>query len=460
MNTQLPSNSRRSFLKGLTATTAAGIAMPNLLLRAQDIPAGKKLGIGCIGVGGKGFSDMTSAAWQNEIVAICDVDANMLAKAAGKFPNARQYSDFREMLEKEKGIDGVTISTPDHSHYPAAMHAISLGKHICVQKPLVNTLWEARELHKAASKKGIITQMGNQGHTYEENRLLKEYLDAGAIGKISEIHVWTNRQVWPQGTATAPKPVQPVPDTLDWKLWLAQSPDADYRPQIHPFHWRGLFEYGAGALGDMGCHNLDPIVWALGLGVPDRIEATANDLTATAWPAGAKVEYVWENVPGHGAIKLYWYEGKNSDGSPCLPPPPEGLTKPMSNVGFYLVGADGIIHNEGSQAQKFMILPEARSVEFLANPPEKSLDRSPTPGDSQKEWSLAIKQGKPFPFMSQFDYAVPLTELCLLGALSIRTGTAIRCDQEKYLATGNDAANRLIKRAQYREGWEYTADKI
>jgi predicted dehydrogenase len=460
MISHLPSNSRRSFLKGLAATTATGMAMPNLLLRAQGTAAGKKLAIGCIGVGGKGFSDMMNASWQNEIVAICDVDTNHLAKAAVKFPNARIYRDFREMLEKEKGIEGVTISTPDHSHYPTAMHAISLGKHICVQKPLVNTLWEARELHKAASKKGIITQMGNQGHTYEENRLLKEYLDAGAIGKISEIHVWTNRPIWPQGSAAALKPVQPVPDTLDWKLWLAQAPDIDYRPDIHPFHWRGLFEYGAGALGDMGCHNLDPIVWALGLGVPDRIEATANDLTATAWPAGAKVEYIWDKVPGHGEIKLYWYEGKNAEGSPCLPAPPQGLTKPLGPAGFYLVGADGIIHNEGSQAQKFIILPEARSVEFLASPPEKTLDRSPTPGNAEKEWSLAIKQGKHFPFMSQFDYAVPLTELCLLGSLAIRTGSPIRWDKEKYLAIGNDAANQLIKRAQYREGWEYSADKI
>jgi len=453
-------NSRRSFLKGLTATTAAGIAMPNLLLRAQDTPAGKKLGIACIGVGGQGLSDMMDASWQNEIVAICDVDANNLAKAAEKFPNAKQYRDFREMLEKEKGIEGVTISTPDHSHYPAAMHAISLGKHICVQKPLTNTLWEVRELHKAAQKKGIITQMGNQGHTYEENRRLKEWLDAGLLGKISEIHVWTNRPIWPQGKAADAKPAQPHPATLDWQLWLAQSPDTEYRPGIHPFDWRGLFEYGAGALGDMGCHNLDPIVWSLGLGVPDRIQATADGLTDIAWPRGAKVEYVWENVPGHGEIKLYWYEGKNTDGSDCLPPVPKDLNKPLGGAGFYLVGEEGILCNEGSQAQKFTILPEARSKEFLANPPAKTLDRSPTPGNAQKEWSLAIKQGKPFPFMSQFDYAVPLTELCLLGALAIRTGTPIRWDSEKFLAVDNDAANKLIKRAQYRDGWDYSADKI
>ncbi len=453
-------HSRRSFLKGLTATTAAGIAMPNLLLRAEGVAAGKKLGIGCIGVGGKGFSDMMSASWQNEIVAICDVDATNLAKAAEKFPNAKQYRDFREMLEKENSIEGVTISTPDHSHYPAAMHAISLGKHICVQKPLTNTLWEVHELHKAAKKKGIITQMGNQGHTYEENRRLKEWLDAGVIGKISEIHVWTNRPIWPQGKAADAKPNQPVPGTLDWPLWLAATPDIDYRPGIHPFTWRGLFDYGTGALGDMGCHNLDPIVWAIGLGLPDRISATSQDLTDIAWPRGAKVEYIWDNVPGHGKITLYWYEGKNADGSACLPPVPKDLNKPLGDAGFYLVGADGIFCNEGSQAQKFTILPESRSKEFLANPPAKTLDRSPTPGDAQKEWSLAIKQGKHFPFMSQFDYAVPLTELCLLGALAIRTGGPIHWDHSKSLAIGNDAANKLIKRAQYRKGWEYSADKI
>lgn len=460
MSESISINNRRSFLKGLTAATATGLAMPNLLLRAQETPAGKKLGIGCIGVGGKGFSDMMSASWQNEIVAICDVDANNLAKAAQKFPNAKQYRDFREMLEKEKGIDGVTISTPDHAHYPAAMHAISLGKHICVQKPLVNTLWEARELHKAAKKKGIITQMGNQGHTYEENRKMKEWLDAGVIGKVMEIHVWTNRPIWPQGHAADPKPTKLVPDTLDWKLWLAQAPDIEYRPGIHPFAWRGLFEYGCGALGDMGCHNLDPVVWSLGLGVPDRIEAVADGLTDIAWPRGAKVEYHWKNVPGHGEIKLYWYEGKNTDGSDCLPPRPDGLDKPLSGTGFYLVGSDGILYNEGSQAQKFTIFPEARSKEFLANPPTKTLDRSPTPGDPQKEWSLAIKQGREFPFMSQFDYAVPLTELCLLGALAIRSKQPIKWDQEKYLAVGNDAASQLIKRSQYRDGWEYSAAKI
>ncbi|MGE9268352.1 MAG: Gfo/Idh/MocA family oxidoreductase [Verrucomicrobiales bacterium] len=461
MPTEPNRHNRRSFLKGLTASGAAAAMGPNLLLGAEKAST-QKLGIACIGVGGKGFSDMKNASKGNDIVAICDVDAERLAKAAKEFPQAKTYVDFREMLEKENArIDGVTVSTPDHTHYPAAMHAISLGKHVMVQKPLVNTLWEADELHKAAKKKGIITQMGNQGHTYEENRVLREWFDAGVVGKVKEIHVWTNRPVWPQGHAADLKPGGDAPEKLDWKLWLSSAPDAPYAPDVHPFKWRGLFEYGAGALGDMGCHNLDPLVWALGLGVPNHITAVADGLTDVAWPRGAKVEYLWKGVKGHGDIKMYWYEGRNTDGSPCMPPAPKELKSgKLSKTGFYVVGEDGILYNQGDQASNLTILPEARSKEFLAKAPEKKYERSPSPGDPQLEWSLAIKQGKAFPFMSQFDYAVPLTELCLLGNLAIRTGKAVEWDQKTFQAIGNDEANKLVKRAVYREGWEYSSAKI
>lgn len=452
-------HTRRSFLKNITAAGASTFTMPHLLLGAEK-NVSKKLGIACIGVGGKGFSDMINASFENEIVAICDVDAGNLAKAAEKFPRAKQYRDFREMLEKEESrIDGVVVSTPDHSHYPATMHAIGLGKHVCVQKPLVNTLWEANELHKAAQKKGIITQMGNQGHTYEENRVLKEWFDASVVGEVSEIHVWTNRPIWPQGKDAVFKKGEKAPANLDWELWLATVPDMPYSPGIHPFAWRGFFEFGSGALGDMGCHHLDPLVWALSLGVPNQITAESEELTEIAWPKGAKVEYLWRKVPGHGDIKLYWYEGKNSDGSPRLPAAPEGVDK-LSDTGFYVVGNQGVVYNQGNQASNLTILPEARSKEFLANPPAKKLDRSPAPGDSQKEWSLAIKQGQAFPFMSQFDYSVPLTELCLLGNLAIQTGKPIEWDQKTFRAVGNEEANKLVKRAVYREGWDYSSDKI
>ncbi len=457
---QIHHPSRRRFLQGLSAATTAGIFLPNILRSQDGVTAGRRLGIACIGVGGKGFSDMEGAAKDNEIVAICDVDANNLAKAAAKYPQARQYRDFRKMLDEVKSIDAVTVSTPDHAHYPAAMHAIALGKHVCVQKPLVNTLWEARELHKAARKKGIISQMGNQGHTFEETRLVKEWLQAGVVGKVKEIHVWTNRPIWPQGPGVVWKAGE-VPAHLDWQQWLAATPDHAYSPDIHPFKWRGFIEWGAGALGDMGCHNLDPLFWGLELGVPQKVEAMPEGLTDIAWPTGAQVKYFWSNVPGHGPVTMYWYEGKGADGAPRMPALIDELKgQPWSSTGFYIRGSDGVLYNKGDQARNLTIFPEQRSNDFLAKAPAKSLPRSVTPGAPQQEWTIAIKNGKAFPWMSQFDYAVPLTELCLLGALAMRVGKPIEWDSEKLEVVGMPDARRFIKRAAYRAGWEYSSAKI
>jgi predicted dehydrogenase len=452
--------SRRSFLRQVTITTAGGIVLPSFLRAQESAPAGRKVNVAGIGVGGKGGSDIQFAGQTNNVVAICDVDAKTLAKAAMKYPNAKQFRDFRKMLDEVKEIEAVTISTPDHAHYPAAMHAMALGKHVCIQKPLTNTLWEAHELHKAAKKKGVITQMGNQGHTFEENRLLKEWLQAGVIGTVREAHVWTNRPIWPQGNAVTWKSGTP-PEELDWELWQAQCPDRPFSSDVHPFKWRGFVEYGAGALGDMGCHNLDPIFQALDLGVPDRVEAKAEELTDIAWPRGAVVKYTWNKVPKHGSFSLYWYEGKNEDGSPKLPPAPKEMgEKPLSKTGFLLIGADGLIANEGDQAKKMTIYPEERGKDFLANPPAKTLPRSPNPGQPQQEWISAIREGKEFPFMSRFDYSVPLTELCLLGALAMQCGRPIEWNSKKLEVTGMPEAAKYIKRQAYRKGWEYSSDKI
>ena len=451
--------SRRSFIKGLAVSTG-GIVLPNILIAQDNTPASRKLGIACIGCGGKGFSDMEGAAKENQIVALCDVDASNLEKAAAKFPSAKQYRDFRKMLDEVKEIDAVTVSTPDHAHYPAAMHAIALGKHVCVQKPLVNTLWESRELYKAAKKKGVITQMGNQGHTYDDNRLLKEWLDAGVVGKIKEIHVWTNRPIWPQGKEVTWKPGTP-PDNLDWPLWLAATPDHPYSPDIHPFKWRGFLEWGAGAIGDMGCHNIDPIFYALDLGMPHSVEASAEELTDIAWPRGATIKYHYKNHPKVGDATMTWYEGKNADGSQNLPavPPELGDTK-FGNVGFLIVGSEGVIFNKADQCKDPKIFPEARSKDFLAKPLEKKYPRSPKAGNPQEEWTLAIKNGKAFPFMSQFDYSIPLTELCLIGGLAMRVGKPIEWNSAKLEVVGMPAAAKFIKRAKYRPGWEYSSAKV
>jgi predicted dehydrogenase len=451
---------RRRFLREVSHASAVGLFFPAILRSVHAQSAGRRLGVACIGVGGKGWSDMEAAAVGNEIVAICDVDADRLAKAAAKYPQARVYRDFRKMLEEVKSIEAVTVSTPDHSHYPAAMHAIGLGKHVCVQKPLVNTLWEARELHLAARKKGVITQMGNQGHTFEETRLVKEWLQAGVVGQVSEIHVWTNRPIWPQGPEASFK-AGVVPESLDWQGWLAATPDHAYSPDIHPFKWRGFMEWGAGALGDMGCHNLDPLFWGLELGAPQRVEARSEGITDVAWPAGAQVKYSWSHVRGNGPVTLYWYEGKRADGLPQMPEPiPELKGANWSKTGFYIRGSAGVLYNQGDQAKNLTILPEARSAEFLAQLPEKHLPRSVTPGNPHQEWALAIKNGKPYPWMSQFDYAVPLTELCLLGTLAMRVGKPIEWDSEKLEAVGLPEARRFIKRSAYRAGWEYSSAQI
>lgn len=464
---------RRTFLKGLSATTAGGIFFP-YILRSQEGGGGRKVAVACIGCAGKGASDMEGASRGNEIVAICDVDEKNLAKAAEKFPNAKRYSDFRKMLDEVKEIEAVTVSTPDHAHYPAAMHAIGLGKHVCVQKPLVNTLWEARQLHLAAKKKGVITQMGNQGHTYDDNRVVKEWIAAGVIGKVKEVHVWTNRPIWPQGKAVSFKPGE-IPPNLNWELWLAATPDHAYSPDIHPFKWRGFLEWGAGAFGDMGCHLIDAASWALDLGVPKFATATrVDDLTDIAWPTGSIVKMEFPDVKGHGDISLTWYEGKKPDGTPYLPDFPEFIDKTeafpdkdpvkaghVSPGGWYIVGSEGVIFNKNDQAKDPQIWPKARREAVMASPVAKTLERSPKAGNPQEEWTLAIKNGKPFPFMSQFDYSIPLTELTLVGGLAMHfAGKRIEWDDKKLEVPGMAEAAHFIKRAAYRKGWEYSADKI
>jgi len=451
--------SRRSFIKGLAVTTG-GLVVPRVFWAQEGGPASRKLNIAAIGCGGKGESDLNAAARGNNVVAICDVDSRSLTKAAGRYSGAKQFSDFRQMLDEVKEIDAVTISTSDHAHFPAAMHAIGLGKHVCVQKPLANTLWELREMHLAATKKGVITQMGNQGHTYNDNRMLKEWLDAGVVGKVKEIHVWTNRPIWPQGNAASFKPGD-APDFLNWPLWLAQCPDMPYSPEIHPFKWRGYLEFGGGAIGDMGCHLMDPIFYALDLGIPRHAEATTEELTDVAWPRGGVVKLTWKNHAKLGEVTMTWYEGKNAEGKQNLPTvPPELGNEKLGGGGWMIIGSEGVILNRGDQCKNPQIFPEARRTEFLAQKIEQKYPRSPKAGDPQEEWTLAIKNGKAFDFMAKFDYSAPLTELGLLGGLAMRVGKPIEWDSAKLEVVGMPDAARFIKRAAYRKGWDYTAAKI
>ncbi len=457
-----PKTSRRSFIRGIAGITAAG-AFPNLLMGQGAL---KKVAVACIGVGGKGDSDASGSANGNEIVAICDVDKNTLARAAKKYPNAKAFTDFRKMLDEVKSIEAVTVSTPDHMHFPGAMHAISLGKHVMVQKPLANTLWENREMHLAATKKGIISQMGNQGHTYEGNRVTTEWVKAGVIGKVKEVHVWTNRPIWPQGKSAKLNRTGKAPEHLDWTQWLGQSPDEPYSDNVHSFKWRGFLEWGAGAFGDMGCHLMDAPFVALGLTTASAVTATkVDDFTDIAWPTGSIVKLEFTNVPGHGDVMFYWYEGRKPDGTPYLPEIPasvdiaEAFGNRVSDGGWMIVGSEGAIVNKGDQAKGMQIWPKKRREDFPADKIAKTEPRSETPGDPQREWTLAIKNGKAFPWMSQFDYSAPLTEATLIGGLAMRfPGKRLGWDS-KTLKFDDEAANKFIKRAAYRAGWEYSSAK-
>jgi hypothetical protein len=291
-----PPATRRSFLRKTAAAATGSIFVPNILISQEG--GGKKVNVAGIGAMGKGESDIGISAKGANIVAICDVDRDRLKLQAAKYPDAKAFDNFPEMFETMGDkIDMVTVSIPDHAHYPAAMEAIKRGKHVCVQKPLVNRIWEANQLHEAAKKKGVKTNMGNQGHTGEQIRQLKEWMNAGIVGNVKEIHVWTNRPIWPQGNDAKEK-MQPGPLPtikvgpkgqqtekvldLNWQAWLAATPDIPFINGVHPFAWRGHREFGAGAMGDMGCHIMDGPFFSCDLGEPYRWKRKSRNLPTSA----------------------------------------------------------------------------------------------------------------------------------------------------------------------------------
>lgn len=469
-------NTRRDFLRQ-TAAVTGGVFMPNILIAQEG--GGKKVNVAGIGgAGGKGESDVGISAEGANIVAICDVDRDRLAKAQAKYPNAKMFESFREMFDvMGDKIDMCTVSTPDHAHYPAAMEAIKRGKHVCVQKPLVNRIWEANQLHEAARKKGVKTNMGNQGHTGKGIRFLKQWIGEGIVGNVKEIHVWTNRPIWPQGNEAKAKYVTgPVPkrkqktkgpdgkdievetneDLLNWSAWLAATPDAPYINGLHPFAWRGHLEYGAGAMGDMGCHLLDGPFWSCGLGEPYKLEAECDELTDVSWPKNSHVVCYFKTEK-FGEVKLHWYEGGRK------PERPKDLeaTRDWDKIrgGFLIMGDQGTIMNTDDYCGSPRLIPEDSFKKFLGGKsPDLKLEQSIAEGKPQLELIRAIEQDKICG--SNFDYSVPLTKLCLLGNLAIANpGKVIEWDSAKQ--TSNDAgANKLITRAAYRQGWEYSAANI
>jgi predicted dehydrogenase len=444
--------SRRRFVSTTALAAVSAAIVPSRVLGAQA--PSNKLNIAAIGIGGMGASNLKACAGEN-IVALCDVDREYAAKTIALYPKATLYTDYRVLLEKEKGIDAVVIATPDHTHAMITMAALQAGKHVYCQKPLTHTVSEARTITEAARRYKVQTQMGNQGHSMESMRLLKEWLDAGAIGNVTEVHAWTDRPVggdpWSDFAVQArPSDTPPVPKTLDWEKWLGPAAFRPYHPAYHPLKWRAWLDFGTGALGDMGCHILDPAFWALELGAPQTVEATSTHfepaVASETFPRASIVRYSFPARGSRPPVMLTWYDGR------LLPPIPADLERdrPLPGSGALLIGDKGTILHGSHGADGVRLIPEARMRDY-ARPP-KTLRRV-TEGH-EGDWIRACKEGPAgVPPCSPFEYGGALTEMVLLGVLAIRMkDQRLEWDSQNLRFTNNDKANELL-RIEYREGW-------
>lgn len=441
--------SRRSFLKSTaTAATAFTILQAG---SARTYAANERLNLAAIGVSGQGAGDIDQLKSQN-IVALCDVDWRHAAGTFKRFPGAKQFKDYRKMFDAmTRELDGVIVATPDHHHAPATMLALRAGKHVYCEKPLTHAAWEAREVARAARAAKVATQMGNQGQASEETRRLQEFVLDNAIGAIREVHIWTDRpsrglfeEYWPQGVGR-PTDTPAAPDTLDWDLWLGPAPQRPYHPAYLPAKWRGWWDFGTGALGDIGCHYFDPVFRALKLGAPLSVEAASTRVNAETYPLGSMVTYQFPARGAMPALNLTWYDGG------LRPPRPEQIrdTDVMGDNGHLLVGEKGILlFNQ----RKWRLYPDKLNSDY--GEPPKKLARSP---GHYVEWIEACKGGAPAG--SNFDWAGPLTETVLLGNVALRTQlreklTKVRLlwDSEKFAFTNLPEANQFLKK-EYRQGW-------
>lgn len=448
---------RRQFLTTTTGMVASAFSftiVPRHVLGGPgQIPPSERIRVAGIGAGGMGGGDIaTLTRLGAEYVALCDVDDNRAAGTYSAHPMARRYKDFRIMIEKEaKNIDAVNVGTPDHTHAVAAMAAIKAGKHVYVQKPLTHTLYECRELTKAAISAKVVTSMGNQGHASEGARLTNEWLQAGVIGEVREVHAWSDRagKLWKQGIA-APSETPPVPANLDWDLWLGPIRERPYHPKYAPFAWRGWWDFGTGALGDMGCHIIDHPIWALNLGAPTTVESRTtldgsvldgNKPNFDSFPIASLIYFEFAARGKMPPVRLTWYDGG------LMPPAPPEL-KPgqrLPDNGVLYIGSKGKMYH-GSHGGMPQLLPgelleDARQV-------PRSIERSP---GHYEEWVRAI-QGGPRPLAS-FDYSGPMTETMLLGILSLRApGMRLEWDAENQKIVNAPELNQFIH-TEYRKGW-------
>ena len=476
--------SRRDFIQ-FTAMVTAALGASSCASFSQGprkprpIAAGAKIRFAQIGCGGKGFSD-TMANKEEEVVALCDIDwegetpraaaASKAGKDAGKeagkeakeprlsnikqlfkeFPNAKRYKDFRKMLiEMDDQIDAVGIATPDHMHFLPAYMALMMGKHVYIQKPLTQTVGEARELLRIARLNGACTQMGNQGHSNEGIRLVKEWIGADLLGEVREVQIWTNRPIWPQGFQERPA-ADPVPPGLAWDQWLGRAPDKPFSKKIHPFNWRGYQDYGCGALGDMACHLMDAAYWGLELGAPTSVELKQIDSPSkVAFPKSAVVEYQFPARGKMPPVKLTWSEGG------IRPEKPAKLeeSRQLARGGQLIIGSKATVYDGGDYCLSPRFIPEAYHKELVdsGQMPPKTIPRPDPIGNPHKEWMKAIRENKPLLAGSNFEYSVPFTEMVALGTMSILVGKKFTWDPIT-MKTSSPEADKLLY-PQYRRGW-------
>jgi len=460
---------RREFISSSAAAAAAFTTLSCSTLKISGRPApSDRVNLAFIGVGDMGMGNLKDLIRlpDVEVVAVCDVaevvdyshvefggkaglkvaletveQHNAERKKSGVYKGCAGYTDFREMLDKETGIDAVVVSTPDHVHAVACMAAIKKDKHVYCEKPLTHSVYETRMVTESARKAGVATQMGNHGHSGEGIRLAVEWIRDGAIGPVREVHGWTGvgREDWVK-TKGRPKETPPVPETLDWELWIGPAPFRPYHPAYAPYNWRGWWDFGTGAIGDMACHNLDPAFWALDLGSPSSVEASCSGLNDETVPFGAVYHY---EFPARGTmppVTLNWYDGG------LMPPRPKELEEDrrMGDEGVYFVGDKGVLMM-GGWAESPRLIPESKMQAY--NRPPKTIPRV---RGHHRDWIDACKGGDPA--SSNFDYAGPLTEMVLLGQVALRTGKKIYWDGPNLKATNAPGADRYIKPA-FREGW-------
>lgn len=449
--------SRRKFINSVALTGAAFTIVPRNVLGGNGYTApSDKLNIGVIGVGGKGRSDMTTVSQTENIAAICDVDqrkveetisktkedGNMeLAETLEKVP---RYKDFRVMLEKEKGLDAITVSTPDHTHAVAAMAAMSLGKHVFVQKPLTHSVKEARILREAAQKYGVITQQGNQGHAGEGIRLIREWLEDDAIGEVNKVDCWTNRPVWETGM-DRPTEIPSVPPSVDWNLWLGPAPFRPYHPDYMPWSWRAWCDFGTGALGDMGAHIYDIPYETLDLVYPTTVEASSTKFNGDSWPVAEIIRYQFPERSGKPAVELTWYDGGTMPKRPEELEPGRKMGDNDGGILFY--GSKGKIMC-GCYGSSPRLIPETKMKEYKQ--PAKTIKRSP---GIHQEWVEAIKKNEQA--TSNFEYGSRLVETMMIGNIAVRMApkhTVLDWDGEKGEFTNVPEANEYLIR-DYTKGW-------